>query len=157
MSNPRNNNVNLFGCINVITTGACENIAFINCSGMSGNPSMNNRTYNLNTRVLANKWIEIDSTTASALAPKVIDGGLGNKIKADMSAGHCYVQLDVEALDGETVTVKVMDGTNNLIVSTLNNTETYFDTVSNALPYTINPATGDVIRISSDGTKFIQI
>lgn len=152
-----NNNVNMFGCIQVITTGACQNQAYINCSGMSGNPGMNNRTYNLNGRVLKNGWIEINSTTASALAPKSINGDLGNKIKMDASAGDCYVKVDIKALDGETITVKVIDGTNNLIVSTENNTEYYFDTANQTLPYTINPATGDVIRISSDGTKLIQI
>lgn len=144
-------NVNLFGCIRVVMTGGCEDIALINCSGFSGNASMNGRTYINDGRFIPNLWNTLTSSNASALSPYDMSGDLGDKYKVDTSGGSVYVTLDTEALDGVTVNFKIVDATNTLVLSTATNTETID---GNALPYTITPTVYDNYVISSDGTNF---
>ena len=144
-------NVNLLGCIKVVMSGGCENITMINCSGMTGNAEMNGRTYNLDGRVLKNGWTTLNSSNASALSPYAMNGDDGNKYKVDTTSGSVYAMLDVEDLEGESVNFKIVNATNNLVISTSANTETID---GNALPYTITPALWDNYIVSSDGANF---
>lgn len=145
------NNVYLLGCIGVMTSGDCQNLVMINCSGISGNSAMNNRTYNLNGRLLKNGWTELNATTAAAISPYALNGNAGNKYKVKADTGDRYAVLDVVALDGESVNFKITDNTYSLILSTQTNTETID---GNALPFTISPSLYDNYVISSDGSNF---
>lgn len=145
------NNVYLLGCIGVITSGSCQNLVMINCSGLSGNAQMNNRTYNLNGRVLKNGWTELNASTASALSPYTLNGNAGNKYKVKADTGTRYAVLDVTALEGESVNFKFTNATYSLILSTQTNVETID---GNALPFTLTGSLYDNYVISSDGTNF---
>lgn len=160
-------NNNLFGCIKCIAIGgaknntlvncvnvsaiACSGVVAINCSSILLTPNDNGFTYNLNQRVLRNDWGSIDSTTGSALAPYTFGDKTTNRYyEVDTSGGDVYVMFDVAKLDGEAVTLKVVDATNNIIVTTLDGTGTFEQA---AVPQTITPVLLESYTIGINGTK----
>lgn len=147
-------NVQLLGCIKVVMSGNCDNITMINCSGMTGNATMNGRTYNLNGRVLKNGWTTLDSTNADVSQPYTMDGSAGNKYKVDTSGGDIYARFDVEAMEGESVWLKIIDASNNLIITTTDGSGQFEQA---AVPVTINPVLLESYTISSDGTDLFII
>jgi hypothetical protein len=145
------NNVVLIGCIQVVMSGSCQNIVAINTSGFTGDPSMNGWTINQGTRVIKNAWVELNSSTASALSPYTLTGDAGNKYKVKADTGDRYVMLNCKALNGESINFKFTSASYNLIISTATNTETID---GNALPYTLTASLYDNYVISSDGSNF---
>lgn len=160
-------NNNLFGCIRCIVTGgsknntmincvnvsaiACSGVVAINCSSIVFTPNDNGMTFNLNNRVLRNDWGSIDATTGSAAAPYTFGDKTTNRYyEVDTSGGDVYVMFDVAKLDGEAVTLKVIDATNNIIVTTLSGSGTF---EGSAVPQTITPALYDSYTIGINGTK----
>jgi hypothetical protein len=156
----KNNNVNLFGCIQVVTSGACENVTMINCSGVTGVAGDNGRTFINGVgaskgRVLRNAWVTLNSSNASALSPYSMDGDNGNKYKVDTSSSSVYITLDPVELKDCEITLKVTDATNDILIYS-NVSGTLFE--FSAMPYTITGLTlGDSYTISSDGTDFYII
>lgn len=130
------NNVNLLGCFNVFIGGACDDVTMINCSGISGNPSMNGRTYLRNGRILGNRWNSLNYLNASALQPADLDGSDGRYYDVDASGGDVYVLLDASALEGETLEFNFSAVGNDFIIATTDNAGTF---IGNALPYTFTP------------------
>lgn len=142
-----------YNCSAVNTSG----LVAVNCSAMVFDSTMNGRTYVNNGRVLKNGWTTITNSIASALQPYVTFFNEGNKFKVDTSGGDVNLTVSIEALKGEEIILKVVDATNNIVINTVDGSGNYFDTTSNAVPYTISPSVGDTIRISSDGTNLYQI
>lgn len=150
-----NNNIQLLGCIRVVLSGGCQDITMINCSGMTGDPSMNRMTYVNNGRVLGNIWTTLTTANADASQPYTVDGFAGNKYKVDTSSGDIYVTLNLTALNGECIWLKVIDATNNIVINTTSGTGNF---EFNAVPYTITGLVqGDSFTISSDGTDLFII
>lgn len=163
----------LYGCLRCYIQGSSDNVAMVgsyncsaintsgvvilNSSGFVADSRHKNWTINQGARVLKNGWVELNSSTASALSPYTLNGNAGNKYKVKADTSDRYAVLDVFALKDEEVLFKFTDATNNLIISTSTNTETYLDTAVQSLPFTISGALGDVIRISSDGSNFFKI
>lgn len=157
----------LYGCLRCYIQGSSDNVAMVgsyNCSAIStsgvviinstnfvADSRHKNWTVNQNGRVLKNAWTTLNSSNASALSPYTMSGNAGNKYKVDTTSGSVYAVLDVYALNGESVNFKIVNATNNLVISTSTNTETID---GNALPYTITPALWDNYIVSSDGTNF---
>jgi hypothetical protein len=112
---------------------------------------MNGWTINQGTRVIKNKWVELNSSTADAASPYALNGDNGNKYKVKADTGDRYAILDCKALNGESVNFKFTAASYNLILSTATNTETID---GNALPYTIIPTLYDNYVVSSDGSNF---
>lgn len=157
----------LYGCLRCYIQGSSDNVAMVgsyNCSAIStsgvviinstnfvADSRHKNWTVNQNGRVLKNAWTTLNSSNASALSPYTMSGNAGNKYKVDTTSGSVYAVLDVYALNGESVNFKIVNATNNLVISTSTNTETID---GNALPYTITPSLYDNYVISSDGSNF---
>lgn len=167
----RDANNNLFGCINCIVTGgaknnalincvnvsaiACSGIVAINCSAIAFTPNDNGFTYNLNNRILRNDWGSINSTTGSALAPYTFGDKTTNRYyEVDTSGGNVYVSFDVAKLDGEAITLKVIDATNNIIVTTVSGSGTLDGA---AVPQTIITTLYDSYTIGVNGTKLYLV
>lgn len=168
MANRNTRNIDLFGCIDVRVSGAAMDVSLINCSSAIVEPvssvtaigsassviesHMSGWVLIKDGRVLPNKWVTIDSTIATALNPYSLDGAAGNKYKIDTSGGHVYIEISAQQLKGVDVNFKIIDATNNVIISTTTNTETLD---GNALPYTIpNLVQWENYPISSDGSNF---
>ena len=157
----------LYGCLRCYIQGSSDNVAMIgsyNCSAIhtSGVVIINSSgfvadsrhigwTVNQNKRVLKNEWTTLNSSNASALSPYTMNCNSGNKYRVDTTSGDVYIVLDTFSLDRESINLKVIDASNDIIISTSTNTETID---GNALPYTITPALWDNYVISSDGSNF---
>lgn len=157
----------LYGCLRCYIQGSSDNVAMVgsyncsaintsgvvilNSSGFVADSRHKNWTINQGGRLLKNGWVTLNSSNASALSPYALNGNSGNKYKIDTSLGDVYPLLDAYALNGESVNLKVVDDTNDIVLSTSTNTETID---GNALPYTITPSLYDNYVISSDGSNF---
>lgn len=139
--------INSWDCYQI---GVSGNV-IINSRNFTADPRHNGWTINQGGRLLKNGWVTLNSSNASALSPYALNGNSGNKYKIDTSLGDVYPLLDAYALNGESVNLKVVDDTNDIVLSTSTNTETID---GNALPYTITPSLYDNYVISSDGSNF---
>jgi len=104
---------------------------------------------------LGNIWNTLDTSNADASSPYPMDGLDGNKYKVDTSLGDVYVVCDLEKLNGTHFWLKVIDATNNIVITTTDGTGNF---EFNAVPYTITGLVqGDSFTISSDGTDLFII
>jgi hypothetical protein len=160
----------LYNCIRCVTYGASNEvtmvgsynssaintsgIVIINSSGLVVDNRHNGWTINKNGRILKNGWTTVTNSIATALSPYAINGNEGNKFKVDTSGGDCYFSFDLFALTGESVTLKITNATNNIIITTNTGTGNF---EFSAVPQTVSPSLGDSYTISSDGIDLFII
>ena len=140
---------------NNVIGGDTVNFALLNCKDMVTDARHSDRSYIENGRVLKNGWTTLDTSNADASNPYALDGNSGNKYKIDTSLGDVYVIIDLEAMSGTHSWLKVIDATNNIVITTTDGTGNF---EFNAVPYTITGLVkGDSFTISSDGTDIFII
>lgn len=161
----------LLGCLRCYIQGSSHNNVMINswdcmATGVSGMVAINSRNFSGDSRhngwtvinggrVLKNGWTTLNSSNASALSPYTLSGNAGNKYKVDTSLGDVYVVCDLTALNGSHFWLKVIDATNNIVITTTSGSGEF---EFNAVPYTITGLVqGDSFTISSDGTDLFII